>query len=300
MIDLYKVLWRATGRSQIVLIVLSILVAVLAAVPLQYQKDIVNGLTGDLELHGLLLLGAQYLGVLILSSGLKFARQYRSSLLGEAVIRRIRTRICQEADEVAAKEDQRGTLVTMIAAEAEEIGTFAGAAIADPVMQFGTLMSVIAYIGATQPYLGMLMAGIVIPQAVIVVLVQKHVNAKVEDRVKVLRRATNRITTEDIKRVEQAVLADFDEIYEARRKIFLFKLSTKFAQNAINGLGTVGILMLGGWLALEGRTDIGSLVVALTGMERISQPWRELIAFYRILSAVRVKYELLVTAARLN
>jgi ABC-type multidrug transport system fused ATPase/permease subunit len=295
MIDLYKRIWRVTGRAQILLIVLSVLVAALAAVPLRYQKDIVNGLAGDLELHGLLLLGVQYLGVLILSSGLKFALQYRSTLLGEAVIRRIRTWIYRnKADEDGSKEDRRGTLVTMIAAEAEEVGRFAGAAIAEPVMQFGTLLSVIAYIAATQPYLSVIMMGIVIPQAVIVLLVQKHVNARVENRVKVLRRATNRITAEDIKRVEQAVLADFDEIYEKRREIFLFKLSTKFVLNAINGLGTVGILMLGGWLALEGRTDIGSVVVALTGLTRISQPWRELIAFYRTLSTVRVKYDLLV------
>jgi len=58
----------------------------------------------------------------------------------------------------------------------------------------------------------------------------------------------------------------------------------------------VGILVFGGWLALEGRTDIGSIVAALSGMTRISQPWHELIAFYRDLSATRVKFELLPLA----
>jgi hypothetical protein len=49
-------------------------------------------------------------------------------------------------------------------------------------------------------------------------------------------------------------------------------------------------------LAIEGRTDVGSVVAALSGLVRISQPWRELIAFYRDLSAVRVKYDLLRAA----
>jgi ABC-type bacteriocin/lantibiotic exporter with double-glycine peptidase domain len=92
------------------------------------------------------------------------------------------------------------------------------------------------------------------------------------------------------------VLEDFNKIYEARRKIFIFKLSAKFVLNAINGLGITGILLLGGWLVLEDKTSVGVLVAALSGMERISQPWRELITFYRDLSAVRVKFHLLLPA----
>ena len=61
-------------------------------------------------------------------------------------------------------------------------------------------------------------------------------------------------------------------------------------------MGTAGILVLGGWLVLKGKTDIGTVVAALTGLARISQPWRDLITFYRNLSAVRVKYDLLIAA----
>jgi hypothetical protein len=39
---------------------------------------------------------------------------------------------------------KRGTLVTMLAAEAETVGAFAG--IASPLVQLGTLISVIAFI----------------------------------------------------------------------------------------------------------------------------------------------------------
>jgi ABC-type bacteriocin/lantibiotic exporter with double-glycine peptidase domain len=299
-VELYRRIWRNTGRTQILLVVLSLSVAGLAAVPLQYQKEIVNGLTSGMKLDALLMLGAQFIGFVFLNSGIKFLLNYRMSLLSEAVIRTIRTRLYGRKPEPEAQDSGEpvpiGTLSTMIAAEAEEVGRFAGAAIATPLMQVGTLATVIVFIAANQPMLGVFILAIVAPQAVIVLALQKRINARISERVRVLRHATNRIVAEEVKEVEQAVLDDFDQIYEARRKIFIFKLSSKFALNAINGLGIAGILVLGGWLVLEGQTSVGVLVASLSGMERISQPWRELITFYRDLSAVRVKFRLLLPA----
>jgi hypothetical protein len=64
---------------------------------------------------------------------------------------------------------KKGTLVTMLAAEAESVGSFAGSAFASPLMALGTLVSVIAFILASQPWLGMLALAVVVPQAAIVV-----------------------------------------------------------------------------------------------------------------------------------
>lgn len=304
MLELYQRIWRNTWRAQIVLIILSLCVAAVAALPLHYQKVIINGLAGDLDRQHLLLLGAQFLCVLVFSAALKFVLGYRMSILGEATIRLVRTRIySREANTDRPKDEeplQQGTLATMIAAEAEEVGKFAGSAIASPLMQVGILVSVIAYIASNQPSLGILVLGVVLPQALIVFAIQKKINIRIAERVRVLRRATNRVVSEDMKRAEQAVLSDFDEIYEARRKIFLFKLSAKFALNTINGIGTAGVLMLGGWQVLSGQTDIGIVVAALIGLGRISQPWRELIAFYRELNAVLVKFQLLLPALPLQ
>jgi ABC-type bacteriocin/lantibiotic exporter with double-glycine peptidase domain len=300
MLEIYQRIWRATGSGQIVLVVLSLSVAALAVVPLQYQKDIINGLAGDMERHELLRLGAQFLGFLVLSAAVKLVLGYRMSIISETAIRLIRNRIyLKQSSPTEPSVDepvQQGTLATMIAAEAEEVGKFAGAAIATPVMQAGILVSVVAFIAVNQPYLGLFAMGVVLPQALIVILLQKHINARIAERVKALRLATNRIVAEDIKEAEQAILSDFDTVYEARRRIYLFKQSSKFALNTINGIGTAGVLVLGGWLVLEGRADIGIVVAAVTGLGRIAQPWRELIAFYRELSAVRVKFHLLLPA----
>ena len=184
----------------------------------------------------------------------------------------------------------------MVAAEAEEIGRFAGGAVAHPLLQFGTLLSVVAFIAATQPYLGLFLVGVIVPQAVLVLMLQQTVNRRIGERVKILRRVTGAITSADLEQVRQSIQDDFDRIYEARRQIFRLKLSMKFALNAITGLGTVGILLIGGVLFLDGRTDLGTVVASLSALVRISDPWRELITFYRELSAVRVKFEILASS----
>ena len=163
-------------------------------------------------------------------------------------------------------------------------------------MQLGTLVAVIGYVASSQPYLGLLLLCIVLPQAAVVKFAQSRVNTDVGARVKTLRLATNCITQDESRLDDRRITSCFDEIYEARRRIFFFKLLSKFALNIINGLGTVAVLVLGGWLVLNGRSDVGTVVAALSGMVRITQPWRDLIVFYRNLSAVSVKYELLIAA----
>lgn len=59
MFELYSRIWRCTGPTQILLIALSVAVAILAAVPLQYQKDVVNGLAGTMSGQDLMSLCAQ-------------------------------------------------------------------------------------------------------------------------------------------------------------------------------------------------------------------------------------------------
>ncbi len=295
MLELYRRIWKVTGRQQILLIVLSLAIAALAAVPLQFQKDIINGLGANMTKQHLLMLCAGYFGVLLLNSGLKFVANYRSSILSETVIRRIRKVVYNDRDDyIASGADERGKLVTIIAAEAEEVGKFAGESISAPVLQLGTLVSVTGYIAWTQPFLGLFLLGVIFPQAVIVLTLQKFVNERVRQRVRTLRHATSTITNDDIKQTQQTILDDFDEIYETRRGTYALKCSMKFALNLINGLGTVGILALGGFLMMAGKTDIGSIVASLSALGRINDPWRELIVFYRQLSAVRVQFDLLM------
>ena len=163
-------------------------------------------------------------------------------------------------------------------------------------MQLGTLASVIVFILASQPWLGLLAMGVVLPQAVIVVALQSRINQRVRERIQALRDASDRISDSGLERVEPEVASDFQSVFAIRREIFVLKLSSKFALSAISAVGVVGILFLGGLLVLDGRSDVGTVVASLTGLTRIEGPWRELVSFFRNASSVRVKYAMLLPA----
>lgn len=298
-VDLYRAVWRATGRQQLFLVVLALSVAGLAAVPLKLQQLVVNDFTYGGGIRRLAWLCLAFLAAVLLSAGLKFVLGLRLSTVGEGVVRLIRERLYrQTVSDVAKAGDppQRGSLVAMLAAEAEAVGAFAGSAIATPLLQIGTLVSVIGFIALSQPWLGLLALAMVAPQAAIVVGLQRRINARVKERVRRLRDVADRISAGDLAAVDEAILEDFRVVYEIRRRLFVLKLSSKFLLSAIGALGKVGILFLGGWLVLEGRSDVGTVVASLTGLARIEGPWRELIAFFRGASVVRVKFALLAPA----
>jgi ABC-type bacteriocin/lantibiotic exporter with double-glycine peptidase domain len=297
MIRFYARILRATGKVQILLVALSLIVAALAAVPLQFQKDIINSLGPDLQVSTLIWMCAGYLAVIVVTNIFKFVLNYRSNLLGEATIRRIRSAVYEARHDTSQDLAIQKQSTGIISAEAEEVGRFVGQALANPVVQLGTLVSVVSFVAATQPYLGGFLVAIVVPQALIVLLLQERVNRRVKERTIVLRHATGALSEEDLaeaKAVQQAVLNDFDEIYETRRGIFRLKLSMKFLMNILSGIGLVGILMIGGFLMMEGRSDIGTVVASISALEKINGPWRLLLNFYKELSSVRVKFDLIV------
>ncbi|MES0823846.1 ABC transporter transmembrane domain-containing protein [Ruegeria sp. SCP11] len=297
MLRLYSAIWRASAGRQVILIALSIAIAALAAVPLEFQRDIINHLTADdVSTDRLIYLGTGMMSVILLSLALKWLLGFRAGTLGEDIVRLIRQRLLVRAADIRETGEtvRKGTMTTAISAEAEELGKFAGGAFSDPVVQIGTLISVIGYISSTQPGLGMIAFSMIVPQIVIVLISQRKVNIFVAERVRILRSATDKLTIEDINDVARDVETQFDDIYETRRRMFLWKLSAKFLLSVINGAGTVGVLMLGGWLVLQGRTDVGTVVAAVSGLGRIQGPTAFLIAFYRQVSANRIKYELML------
>ncbi len=297
MLQMYVAIWRVTWKRQIILIVLSVAIAALAAIPLQYQKNIVNALSDRGAMHAdLVQMCAEMFALVLLSLILKWVLGYRAGTLGEDTIRFLRSRIYQGSVSRATEGETglgEGTLATMISAEAEELGKFVGGAFSDPVVQIGTLFSVVTFIAASQPGLGMIAMCIILPQVILVLLTQTQVNRLVAERVHILRGATDKVLESEFQAVQQSILDDFDRIFETRRKMFIWKLSTKFVVSALSGGGTVAVLLLGGWYVIDGRTDVGTVVAATAGLARLQGPTSFLIAFYRQVSATRVKFELL-------
>ena len=55
-------------------------------------------------------------------------------------------------------------------------------------------------------------------------------------------------------------------------------------------------LGVGGWFAITGRIDVGTVVAVVSGLGKLKDPWGDLVSWARELSVDSVKYRLFVDA----
>ena len=77
--ELYAYVWRSSASQQIVLIILAIIAAVLATVPLELQRHIINTLAGHEKVERLGWLCGGYLIAALSIGGLKYIVNIRSA-----------------------------------------------------------------------------------------------------------------------------------------------------------------------------------------------------------------------------
>jgi ABC-type multidrug transport system fused ATPase/permease subunit len=304
--ELYNYVWRSTASGQIVLIVLAIMAAVLATAPLELQRHIINTLAGHERAERLAWLCGGYLIAALGIGSLKYAVNIRSAGLGESMIRSLREKIFESRSLVTRNEtpgetaiDKSGTVVTMISTEAEVVGKFVGDCISTPIVQAGTLLSVLSYMLYTEPSLGLVVLLIALPQLVLVPLIQRRINAQTRERVRTLRRAGD-LVVDNIRSggeagtsVKSQVGKAFETIYGLRLRVFKLKFGLKFLVSGLQSVGVFALLFAGGIMVLSGKTEIGIVVAFISGLDRVLDPWRELIAFVRSTSAAKVQFDLI-------
>jgi ABC-type multidrug transport system fused ATPase/permease subunit len=305
--ELYAYVWRSSASQQIVLIILAIIAAVLATAPLELQRHIINTLAGHEKVENLAWLCGGYLIAALSIGGLKYIVNIRSAGLGEYMIRSLREAVLRsvspsinpEATPDETKRDKSGALVTTISSQAEAVGKFVGDCISTPIVQAGTLLSVLSYMLYTEPRLGVVVLLIAVPQLLVVPMTQRHLNVYVRERAHTLVRAGDLMVDPALRSGSSAgslvseIGKAFETIYLARLHVFKLKFGVKFLISALQSLAVFVLLFAGGVLVLNGKTEIGIVVAFISGLDRVLEPWREMIAFVRSTSAARVQYDLI-------
>lgn len=293
---LYGFAWRASGRDQLMLVTLSAAVAVLAMAPLEIQRRAVNGMVEGGSLRLLLVLAGAYAAVALLQGALKYLMNYCRGRAGEDAIRELRRRVY--CGTVHARDEERGgRAVAMVSSEVEPLGGFVGDSLSEPLVQVGLLASIAGYLLFTEPLMALVSLALLCPQLYFVPLLQDRINRRNAERTKALRGLGDQVVGEAGEQPGSGNPDDYgtriDRLRRLRLAVFRLKFLMKFLINALQHLGTAGVLLLGGWLVLEGRTEVGTVVAFVTAMERLGDPWRAVVTFFRQLSDARVKYGLI-------
>ncbi len=291
----------SSGWHQLWLLIISTLVFLMSTAPLEVQRRLINGALKGQDYHPILVLAGLYAALALGEGLLKLVMNMYRAWISEHAVRSLRRSIDALLNSRSAhpgEADQTGIGVSMILAEAEPIGGFVGSAVSEPLLQAGILASVLAYMIYLHPMMAVVAVAVFSPQMIFVPLVQRAINARVKQRIKTLRKVSVTVTTETRDEAPQVQRRRIDRVLALNLGIFQLKFSSTFAMNMLTHLGTAGVLALGGWYVVQGETEIGTVVAFVAGLAKITDPWRDLVAWYRDMHVARAKYALFATAVQ--
>lgn len=315
--SLYRFVWRESGRRQVALALLTVVVFPLSLAPLELQRRIVNNAIKDPNVELLITLCLIYLGAAIAHALVKFARNIAVGVISEQVTRNLRLRLIHWVGPLAPHGDRRpdesdrssgheGAAVSLTAGEAEKVGGFAGDALSQPLLQGGVMLSVLGYMIWVDWRMALAALAVYIPAALLAPLVQRRINGHVARKTELMRTlgdvmargdagAETDATSQDEGASARSRQANRPEILtldvlKARLCIFFYKFGFKALNNLMSEFGRLAVLFVGGWFVIQGETEVGVIVAFLSGLEKVSDPARELLNFYRQLSQARVQY----------
>lgn len=289
-------LWRTSGRHQIWLSALSAGVFLLSAVPLDLQRRLINGAVAFESIRSILWLGSAYVAVAFAEGGIKLIVNVYRGWVSETATRSLRRAVLDYAEAAANHPDlAKGVEVSMVLAEAEPIGGFIGISVSEPVLQGGVLVSVMAYLVAQQPLLALIGFVCFAPQFVLVPMLQGRINRRARRRVEVLRQVSVEILAacEDPVAGRSQQFDRLDRVFSLNMSIFRLKFTMNFVMNLLQHASIAVVLGVGCWFAVQGRTDIGTVVAFVSGLGKLVDPWGDLVNWYREYTVAEVKYRLL-------
>ena len=271
--------WRMTGLHQVAAGALAVLGSALVFAPVELQRRIVDDAIAPGNAGLLLELGLAYGAVLLLAQAAKTALFVYQGWLAESAARYTRTHLLRLHCRDCARH-RPGEAVSVIGGEVDKLAGFAGEGPSTAIQHTALLAVGIGYMLYVDPMVASIGLALLLPQALWAPLMQRRLNRLMRLRVRLMRTLGNRVAGQSLCRAD-ADGSILRRVYSNRMGIHAWKGFTKAGLNLLNGLAPLSVLMLGGWLAVQGETTVGVLVAFLSGFQRMSEPLRALVQFYR-------------------
>ena len=317
--SIYRYIIRHSLRRQLVLTVMAT-----ASFPFLYAfyelpKMIVNGaiqaksvvfpttLAGiELDqINYLWVLCFAFLALVIVNQGFKYVINLYAGITGERMLRRLRFDLYSRILRFPLPQFRKTSsaeIVTMATAEVEPLGGFIGDAFKLPIFQGGYLIVILAFLFVQNWYMALAAVALYPLQGYLIPKLQRRVNLLGKERVRLVRQLSDRIgeTVGGVQEIHthntaRRERADFSgrlgAIYDVRLQIYIWKFIVKFLNNSINQLGPFFFYAIGGYLAINGELEIGTLMAAIAAHKDLAAPWKELLNFYQRQADAKIKYD---------
>jgi ABC-type multidrug transport system fused ATPase/permease subunit len=295
--NIYRYVLATSFWHQLVLMGLTVAVFLLEVVPLELQRRTIDDLVKHRDFWWIIELGAVYAGTVLLQGGTKLVVNLYRSWVGERATRDLRRRVhvlVSSTSAASSTPEAEGVQASMIVTEVESIGGFVGGSVSEPLLQGGILFSVLAYMIHVDVWMAATAFALFVPQLVFVPLMQRAMNRRTRVRVRIIRRLSVSAvegTGGDAAR-DRADDERIQRVFVLNMGIFRFKFSMNFLMNLSTQLQVIGALLVGGWAVYAGRLEIGGVVAFISGIGRITDPWGDLVNYFRDVNITQVKYAL--------
>src|SRR5579871_5582460 len=167
-----------------------------------------------------------------------------------------------------------------------------------PLQQGGTAVAIFGYLLWVNPLIAGFAALLYLPQLFIVPPTQHGINRNSISYAKAIRRAGDVIVGLTSGKQSNDPLATrykrmVTQAFNLRIRIYRMKFFLTALGNFVDALGPLIVFAVGGWLVIRGSVPVSTIVVFISGVQRVSDPWDQLITFYRTASNSQAKYDLL-------
>ena len=289
---LYKFIWRNSRRQQIVACLVALLTLPLTLAPIELQRRMIDDAIANQALDLLITLVVIYAAIIVAQQVTKFTYNIMRGRISEHLNRVMRDRII--TDDKASDVDD-GTVVSMLTSEVEPVGGFGGDSYAQLVTEGGILITIFGYMLYTEFWLALVALAAFIPQALATPLVQDRINEQSAQRIDQIRSIGSDVI--DAKHGkhsgEEKALGRTRKIFDIRMIIFRLKFGLKAALNLMDHMADLAVLGAGGYMVIQGQTEVGVVVAFLSGLGKLRSPWRTLISYFRVSSDAQLRFKLL-------
>ncbi len=224
--------------------------------------------------------------------------------LGERMLRRMRFQLIDMLLRFPLPQFRRlrsSEIATMVKDEVEPLGGFIGDAFVQPAYLISQAITAMAFILMQSVTLGLVAGGIVAVQVVLIPRLRRRLLVLGRARQLTARQLAGRvgeivegiigIRVNDTSNWERAeIVSRLGRIFFIRFDIYQWKFLVKFINNLLAQVTPFIFYLVGGYLAITGRLDIGQLVAVIAAYKDLPSPLKDLIDWDQQRLDVQVKY----------
>jgi len=317
---IFQFIWRYSRKQQIMIMLMTASSLPFLYMVLDLPKYIINdAIDGKAfpkvfmgfefnQIEYLMLLCAGLLVLIFINAFFSMTINTYKGVSSERLIRRLRYQLYDSILRFPPRHFQKVSppeISSMITAEVEPMGNFISDSFSLPMVQGGTMATILFFMVVEDPILGLVAVSMVPIQAWLIPKLQAKVTALGRRRINKARKlagwvgesvlGVGDIHTNDASNYMQASLSrKLGNIFSIRYQLYQKKFFMKALNNFLSQLTPLFFYSVGGYLIIQGDLSLGALVAVLAAYARFTTPWRQLLKYYQTLNDVKIKYELLI------